>query len=288
MLVSDVMDEISFILHSSTGVREMSTHVTTLVGATDLLVQVANNSRITRGLVEIGDELVVVDDVDDSGITIPPWGRMQNSAGFTTSGVHDIGTKVLNDPLYPRSRIFRAIQVAVRKSTPALFSTQNVTLPWTPRATYAMPLTCDRVLSVYQGVPFGPPQSLDRWTFRTGDVSTSVTPTLVTYAYGALPITATVAMPLLEPSASTDTVAPLGWDAFKDVIVWGACWQLVQAMEPGRLANQSLVQATNATDVPYGSATKTAQQFYAMWQERLNDERKSLLLRHDSKIHRSA
>jgi len=56
------MDEISFILHSSTGVREMSTHVTTLVGATDLTIQVADSSRITRGLVELGDELIVVDD----------------------------------------------------------------------------------------------------------------------------------------------------------------------------------------------------------------------------------
>ena len=287
MLVSDVMDEISFILHSSTGVREMSTHVTSPITATDLTVQVNNTSRVTIGLVEIGDELVVVDGSDDGGITIPPWGRMQNTA-YPMTGIHDINTKVLNDPLYPRSRIFRAIQVAVRKSTPQLFTTQNVTFPWTPQAHYALPLTCDRVLNLYQGVPFGPPQELDRWTFRTGDVLAGVQPTLVTYAAGVLPVTATVAMPLLEPAAPTDELAPLGWDAFTDVIVWGACWQLVQAMEPGRLANQSIEQSTNATDVPYGSATKTAQQFYAMWQERLNDERKALLLRHDSKIHRSA
>ena len=102
--------------------QDQATHLVQPVSATDLTLEVNDANAVSRGLVEIGDEILQVDVVDrnSQAVTCPPYGR-----GFrgTTAAAHPAGTRVCSAPQFPRHVVSQALNDAIAAVYPDLFAT---------------------------------------------------------------------------------------------------------------------------------------------------------------------
>lgn len=281
--VREVLDEVSARVHSFTAVREQLTSLTTTVSTTDTTFTVANSERITYGLIEVDEELMYVDTVDGATVHLFPFGRGYES---TTAAVHNPDTKVLNDPLYPRKSILRAVQVAAQMCAPELFTPKWITLPYSagPLGEYTLPSDASAVRQVYIEIPGRPSIAAGAWSV------VSANPPLLHCFHGwnGYPLSVLYGAPIGVPTSPDDDLDDLGLTNVRDVIVWAACWQLLQSMEPGRLSMSSVSQMVNADSVPVTSATKVAQQFYAGFAQRKQDVLRTLNRQYPIQLHRKA
>ena len=111
-LFSELIDETSLSLTGYTNRQDQATFLTSPMAATDLTFVVADGTVLTRGLVEIDEELIWVDSFDRTSntATIPAYGR-----GFrdTTATVHSAGVRVTIAPSFPRAMIRKDINEAI-------------------------------------------------------------------------------------------------------------------------------------------------------------------------------
>lgn len=131
-LFSELIDETSLSLTGYTNRQDQATFLTSPMAATDLTFVVADGTVLTRGLVEIDEELIWVDSFDRTSntATIPAYGR-----GFrdTTAAVHTAGTRVTITPSFPRSVIRRNLQQAIDAVYPDLFGVSTPFLHFKPQ-----------------------------------------------------------------------------------------------------------------------------------------------------------
>lgn len=290
--VADLVNDIYSRLHSFTGLREQVTYLLTPVTTTETTLQVANGDRISRGLIEVNDELMLVEAVESNSVRLFPFGRAQDGS---TAASHDLNTKVTNDPLLPTVQILKAIQETCLQVHPDLFQVKTTQITYSPaKVTYDLPGDVDRVLQVTAQTP-GPSgmwpvlrnyrydQSAATTSYLTGkslDVYDRIT--------SGYKLNVTYAAPYGTPQAMTDTVESLGiQDSVREVILLGACWRLTQNLEPARLQIRSVEQLARQEAVPPGAITNLAKQFYAQFQLRATEERKRLLALHPQQIFRT-
>jgi hypothetical protein len=70
-----------------------------------------------------------------------------------------------------------------------------------------------------------------------------------------------------------------------DLIRYGACGRAIQVLAPGRLNIRSIEAQTLAQGVTVDSVTKVAQQFFALFQMRRDEEAKRLKLLYPPRKH---
>lgn len=274
-------------LHSYTGVLEATTYLTEAVTDTSLTVPVGHPSYVTRGLVEVGNELMHVDSVGETSALLMPFGR---GAQNTTAIPHAMNSRVTNDPIFPRQRIFEAITRCLHNIQLDLFIVKPTTFIYsTVRTSYEIPSDVIRVLGVqYQVV--GPTRewvNVTHWDVDH-DADTDSGKALIIHeciqagrtvqvVYAAeLPVPAT-------PSTDLEGIGIPDW--MQAVLMYGAAWELVQFMEPARMQLKSVEARTQASGIVPGSASNVAKQIYAMYQLRLENARKRLLTTHSSPKH---
>ena len=147
-LFVDLIDETALSLTGYTNRQDQATYLTAPMSATDLTFTVADGTVLTRGLVEIDDELIWVDSFDRTSnvATIPSYGR-----GFrdTTAAAHTAGTRVTITPSFPRSVIRRNLQQAIDAVYPDLFGTYYTIFNFQAAVTtYVLPDEAVDVLAV--------------------------------------------------------------------------------------------------------------------------------------------
>ena len=135
----DLINETNLALTGYTNRQDQATYLTAPMASSDLSFTVADGTVLTRGLVEIDDELIWVDSFDrnTNTATIPQYGR-----GFrdTTAQSHTAGTRVTIAPSFPRSVIRRNINLAIDGVYPDLFGTFYTIFNWqAARTTYVLP-----------------------------------------------------------------------------------------------------------------------------------------------------
>lgn len=148
LTVASLIDEILDVLHGYTRGQDQRTSLTSAVTATDLSFAVEDSGALSRGLVEIDDELVYVTQVDAATgmATIAPWGPGQSG---TTASTHAAGAKVTQSPLYPRQRVASAVYGLLREIFPDVYAVGQSTLDINPvRTNYSLPGDCYHVLKV--------------------------------------------------------------------------------------------------------------------------------------------
>jgi hypothetical protein len=195
---------------------------------------------------------------------------------------HSINTRVVNDPQFPRVRVFDALKQVVRQVQPELFSIKTTTFTaGTVQVTFPLPADVQRVLRVQYEVT-GPTkywQPVTHWRLdEKSTVSTgkSITIGQPTEAGRTVQVVYAAALPV--PANISDDLEDLGIPAeMHDMLLYGACWRLVQFLEPARLQLRSVEQQMRSQGVNPGDATKSAQQFYAMFTQRRTEERRRLL-----------
>lgn len=285
--VNQFIDQASSMLHSYTGTLEASTYLTSAITATDTQIPVAHPSYVNRGLIEVDAELLHVDAVGDDSATLYPFGR---GAQNTEALPHAINTRVTNDPIFPRARIFEAVKRCIHNVQLDLFTVKPFTFTYSVvQTSYEIPEDLVRVLGVQYEV-VGPSKewvNVNHWSVdMNADTDSGKAIIFREPIQPGRTVQVIYAAQLPIPNTYTDDLESLGIpDWMQSVLLYGAAWEIVQFLEPARLQLKSVEARTQAAAVDVGAASNVAKQLYAMYQLRLESARKRLLTTHPSPKH---
>ncbi len=144
---NEMVDEVRSSLAGYTLKQDRITYLDNAITTTDLAVQVGSADNLAKGVVEIDDELIWVDNFTRSTNTLnaaPGFGR-----GFqgTTPAPHSQYAQVVLTPTFPRQRIKQAINDTINSVYPKLWSIYSYTFTFNAsQTTYPLPDDAENVL----------------------------------------------------------------------------------------------------------------------------------------------
>lgn len=285
LTVTRLVDEILDSLHGYVRDQSQATSLSAEMASGDLTFVVDEYSQVSRGLVEIDEELIYVSGVSTAGAaTVMPWGRAQNG---TTAAAHTTGTKVVMSPLYPRRRVQDAVFGTLREIFPQVYGVSQATLDVTPaRTNYTLPSDCFDVLSVESFV-IGPSQMwlpMRRW--RVNRTPTAVELEVLGGFYPGNDMVRVNYITDLPADLSITSLTELGYTQHvHDLVVLGATARLLMQTEPSRLQVRAVEASGRAEAVPAGSITKVANNLYSMFLQRARAEADRLQQRYPPQPH---
>ena len=278
-LFSELIDETSLSLTGYTNRQDQATFLTSPMAATDLTFVVADGTVLTRGLVEIDEELIWVDSFDRTSntATIPAYGR-----GFrdTTAAVHTAGTRVTITPSFPRSVIRRNLQQAIDAVYPDLFGVYYTLFTFQAAVTtYVLPDECVDVLAAsWQTI--GP--SKEWLPIRHYRVDRTANPIVwnsgktISIREGIIPGRQIMVTYTKKPTVllyDTDDFSMTGLeDTCREVIVLGAAYRTAMYLDFGRVPAMSAEAGSMGQNNPVGSAVNIGRSIQNLYQQRLQIE----------------
>lgn len=293
---SDLVSRVKQQLLGYTRDQASLTFLTDPMTATDdtFTVDVNTVTNISRGLVEVEDELILVNRYDRSTGTVTVLAGV-NGRGVegTTAAAHAAATIVTDDPTYPRARVKEAINDTIQALYPDLWVFGEYEFPKIA-ARYEYPLPVD-VEDVYKVVvnTIGPSAvwfPLSSWRFNpmasTTPGQTFPTPTPTGKS---LQIMRDFIVPgrnirvsyikkpnVLVNNSDVFDVTTGFPDRYIDMIVYGACWRLLPAYEAARLQQKQIEATERAPLVPTGAGADASKYYLQLYTKRLDEERDRL------------
>ena len=243
----------------------------------------ATVTSLSRGLVEIDDELILVKTFDESSGVVSVLGLANGrGAQSTTAADHAANALVTSSPSFPRARIKEALNRAVEALYPDLVVFDSVDFAYSAaQVEYALPDTADQVWYVV-GRRVGPERvsaPLPNWRFnpkayaadfptgRSIQLFDGVTPGQnIRIVYSKAPA--------LLTAGTDDFAAVTGYpDRVHDLVVWDACKRLLPAVLSARLQQQAVEATERAVLVGTRDVSTAVQTFAALYAEGLQRER---------------
>jgi hypothetical protein len=272
----DLINETNLALTGYTNRQDQATYLTSPITSTATTLVVADGTVLTRGLVEIDDELIWVDSFDrtTNTATIPAYGR-----GFrdTTAASHSAGTRVTIAPSFPRSVIRRNLNLAIDGVYPDLFGTFYTIFNWqAARTTYVLPNEAVDVLGAsWQTI--GP--SREWLPVRHYRVDRMANPLYwnsgktISIREGIIPgrpvmITYTKKPTVLQYDTDDFTMTGLS-DSAREVIILGAAYRTAMYLDLGRIPAATAEADAQQGNDPVGSAANIGRVLQQMYQQRL-------------------
>ena len=289
----NIIDETALALTGYTNRQDQATFLTAPLNATDLTFTVADGSVLTRGLIEIDDELIWVDSFDRTSntATIPAYGR-----GFrdTVATTHTAGTRVTITPSFPRSVIRRNVNLAIDAVYPDLFGVYYTTFTFQAAVTtYALPQEAIDVLGAsWQTI--GP--SKEWLPIRHYRVDRMANPTVwnsgktISIREGIIPGRPIMITYTKKPAVlnyDTDDFSNLTGlpDSAREVIVLGAAYRSAMYLDMGRVPAQTAEADSQGQTNPIGSAVNVGRSLQQMYQQRLQIEVRRLQEQYPPRTH---
>ncbi len=281
---SQLADQMLMQLYGYTTLQDQATYLTGTLSATGLTATVDDTTAISRGIVEIGDEIIWVDTLDSSAgtLTIPPYGR-----GFrgTTASAHSIGDRVVSSPMFPRQMVKDAINDAIKSVYPELFAVGSTTFTYQPAiSTYSLPTGALDVLQVAWQTT-GPSKEwmpvrrmrVDKHA-ATGSFATGVSVSIYDMIVPGRTIKVVYTK---EPTAlsndsdefSTVTGLP---SSCEDLIKFGAAYRLTPFFDSAHLSGQSAEADYSGQPRNQNNAASLSRFLLQMYQVRLAEEQGGL------------
>lgn len=271
-------------LYGFTTLQDQATYLTASVSASALSIPVADATAISRGVLEIDDELIWADTVDTTGLTatVPPYGRGFRSS---TAASHASGTRVVSSPLFPRTLVKQAINQTITAVYPDLWGIGSASFTFNPAVSaYALPAGTKKVLAVsWQTV--GPTREwmpVRNWRLDP-NANTTAWPTGVTLnVYDSITPGRTVQVTyakqpsvLVNDSDDFSTVTGLP-DSSEDVIRYGAAYRMVPFFDSPHLSGMSAEADFAANLRPVGASAQLGRSMLQTYQIRLAEEARRL------------
>lgn len=291
---ADTIEEVGAVLRGYTRNQDQSTYLTADFVNGDTSFTVAKGSRLNSAVVQIGDELIEVDDIDRvSGVvTVPPYGR--GAQGTTAVATHLTNSRVTSNPTFPRFRIKKAVQDSVLALGGLLFNVSKYTFSSdATRLSFGLPANTSAVFDVRWLTPgsdhnwqpitsWGINLAADLTDFPTGvsiDIADSMTP--------GMDVSVTVGLDPVEFTDESDTLADIGVnESARDLLVYGAVWRLLSGVDAARLSSTSLTGAELVDQTQPSQYGNLTQQIWRVYQIRMQAEVAEQQRRHPGKIHR--
>jgi hypothetical protein len=288
----NLIDETNLALTGYTNRQDQATFLTADIGSTDTTFTVADGTVLTRGLVEIDDELIWVDSFDrtTNTATIPGYGR-----GFrdTTATTHSAGTRVTISPSFPRSVIRRNLNLAIDGVYPDLFGIYYTTFTWQAAVTtYQLPNEAIDILGCsWQTI--GPSKE---WLpvrhyriDRMANPTTWGTGKTVSIREGIIPgrtvmVTYTKKPTTLTYDSDDFTMTGLS-DSAREIIILGAAYRTAMYLDMGRVPAATAEADAQQGNDPIGSAANIGRLLQQMYNQRLLVEVRRLQVQYPPRTH---
>ncbi|MEW2498376.1 hypothetical protein AB0942_33315 [Streptomyces nodosus] len=241
--------------------------------------------NISRGLVEIDDELILVKGFDSTNGVVTVMG-LANGRGYegTVPAAHAANALVTSSPAFPKARIKEAINLAIQTLYPELVVFSETELAkLAPVIEYELPADCADVWYV-TGQVIGPSkvaQPLPNWRFngkaRTANFPSGKSIQLFDYVTPGQAIKVVYTKPPAALTAGTDEFTATGYpERYTDMVVYSACMRLIPALESARLQMQAVESTERGQLVPPMSAAKVMAMYTQLYQQRLAEEREQM------------
>jgi hypothetical protein len=287
--LNDIKGRIKQILQGYSRNQEQITWLAQPMLATDtsFTVDTSTATAMTRGLVEIGNELILVNNFNNvSGLVNVSASTNGRGVQNTVASTHSINDIVTMDPDFPRQRIFEAINQTIAATYPDLYQMATTDFKKVAaRYEYDMPADVEDIVRVTVET-IGPSRvwfPAQSWRFNPqadivgGDPSASLTgKTLQIMDFIVPGRTVHVVYskaPGLFVNDTDDFTTTTGYpERVIDMIMYGAVARLLSGIEPARLQQKAVESTLRAPLVPTGAATNASNYFWNLYRQRMQEE----------------
>lgn len=273
-LVDDTISEVSSYVRN----QESITVLTQAADADDTTLTVDDAAQVSKGLVEVGDELVYVKSVNKTAGTVDvlPGGRGWKGS---TAASHGLNTVVRNNPLFPRVMVKRALNDTIKGIDLKAIGNHTFEFDGT-RYAYMLPSDFNDPV----GVSWHAPDTTAVWplikryridrNFYDEDTATEGQ-ALVLLEYPMPGRNVRVqytkfATPLTDGDDFSDCGLPA---SAEDVIRLGAMWRLISTVDPGKIVATSPSADLVDTPVRATFGSDVARYIYQLFGVRLAEEK---------------
>lgn len=277
--LAQMTDQVISDLSSYVRTQDALTTLTATMTNSVLEMTVDDVTVVSKGLVEIGDELVYVKR------TVPAESKallLPGTRGFkgSTAATHAVDDLVRNNPTFPRTAVQRAINETVQAVELYALSKYDFEFDGST-LTYPLPVGCSDVVGVTTEVM----DSTGRWPeithFRLdpnywGDADTEARMAIELLEFPTPGNTVRVQyLDTATPMAtSASTFASTGLPASSiDMIRFGAMWRLVATLDPGKLIATSPSADAQDAAVPVGKGADASRYLFQLYSARLAEEK---------------
>jgi hypothetical protein len=293
---NDLVNEVRSSLAGYTLKQDRITYLDSAITTTDTAIQVGSADNLAKGIVEIDDELVWVDNFTKSTNTLnaaPGFGRGYQG---TSPAPHAQYSQVVLTPTFPRNRIKQAINDTINSVYPKLWSIYSTTFQFNAsQTTYALPDDAQNVLFMSWQTTGASKEWLpiNRWrqdlmanvaafnSQKTVSIYSNIQPgRTVQVWYAASPNTL---------DSNTDDFAEVTGlpETCRDVITLGAAYRMLSYIDPGRINLTSAEADLADSKVPGAAGGNASKYIYALYQQRLQDESLKLSDKFPIRLHYS-
>jgi len=301
---SDIVNEILINMAGYTMQQDRATSLSSpITSTTTTSVSVTSTTDIGKGIIEIGEELLWIENFDRVGntLTVAPWGRGYLGTTASTAAVY---SKVTISPTFPRSVIKRAVGDTIRAMGASIFAVKQLTFTFNSAVTtYELldndtNVTAQNILAMHWE-EVGPSKEwipVRRWAFEPfADINTwggsAASPAQTVSIYD--PITPGRTVKVLYAAApgtltsdsdvfTTTTGLPL---TCKDIVILGATYRLLTFLDPAR-AGQTSPQADEIDSKRnFGSTSSVMRQIYSLYTQRLAEETLAQQQQYPARLH---
>ena len=292
--LSDMIDEVRASLAGYTLRQDRITYLNSAITSTATAMVIGSSSNLAKGIIEIDDELIWIDNFNQSNSTLnaaPGFGRGYQN---TPASPHAQYAQITLTPTFPRVMIKKAINDVINSVYPKLWSVASYTFTFNAsQTTYALPDDLESILymswqttgSSLEWLP------INRWradlmanvatfnTQKTVNLYESIQPgRTVQVWYTTIPNTL--------DNNTDDYTDVTGLPASSvEVITLGACYKLLSYVDAGRINLSSAEADLNDTKIPSTAGVASSRYIYALYQQRLSDEALKLQDKYPIRIH---
>lgn len=292
--LAEMVDEVRSSLAGYTLRQDRITYLNTAINTTDTAVQIGSSNNLAKGIIEIDDELIWIDNFNSSNSTLnaaPGFGRGYQG---TSPAPHSQYAQVTLTPTFPRTVIKQAINDTINSFFPKLWAVNSTTFTFNAsQTTYPLPDDVESILymswqttgSSLEWLP------INRWradpmanistfnTTNTVNIYENIQPGRTVQVYYT-----TTANTL---DANTDDFADVSGlpASCRDVVTLGASYKLLSYVDSGRINLSSAEADLNDTKIPSSAGVSSSRYIFALYNQRLNEEAMKLQDKFPIRVH---
>ena len=292
--LEEMVDEVRSSLAGYTLRQDRITYLNSAITTTDLAMPVGSASNLAKGIIEIDDELIWIDNFSTASNTLnaaPGFGRGWQG---TSPAPHAQYAQVTLTPTFPRTVIKQAINDTINSFFPKLWAINSTTFTFNAsQTTYPLPDDVESIIyaswqttgSSLEWLP------INRWradpmanisafnTTNTINIYENIQPGRTVQVYYT-----TTANTL---DANTDDFADVTGlpDSCRDVVTLGASYKLLSYVDSGRINLSSAEADLNDTKIPSSAGVASSRYIFALYNQRLNEEALKLQDKFPIRIH---
>jgi hypothetical protein len=292
--LAEMVDEVRSSLAGYTLRQDRITYLNSAITTTDTAIQVGSSSNLAKGIIEIDDELIWIDNFTNTTNTLnaaPGFGRGWQG---TSPAPHAQYAQVTLTPTFPRTVIKQAINDTINSFFPKLWAINSTTFTFNAsQTTYPLPDDAESIIyaswqttgSSLEWLP------INRWradpmaniatfnTTNTINIYENIQPGRTVQVYYT-----TTANTL---DANTDDFADVTGlpDSCRDVVTLGASYKLLSYVDSGRINLSSAEADLNDTKIPSSAGVASSRYIFALYNQRLNEEALKLQDKFPIRIH---